>query len=131
MDQTLATVVAAIATVVTPLVVFVMQRATAKKLDAFDKKREDARTEREDEERRNAEWQAAMTGGMRSMLRAELLHEYNKWTERGYCPMDAKEYVEKTYLSYHALSGNGIGTAMYQQVMELPMSQHDHGGDAA
>lgn len=126
MDQTLAGIVAAIAAIVTPTVVFVMQRATAKKLDAFDQKRDAARVEREDEERRNAEWQQAMTGGMRSMLRAELLHEYNKWTTRGYCPMDSKEYVEKTYISYHALGGNGIGTAMYEEVMELPMS---HGGD--
>lgn len=126
MDQTLAGIVAAIAAIITPTVVFVMQRATAKKLDAFDQKRDAARVEREAEERRNAEWQQAMTGGMRSMLRAELLHEYNKWTDKGFCPMESKEYVERTYISYHALGGNGIGTAMYEEVMELPMC---HGGD--
>lgn len=125
MDQTLAGIVAAIAAIITPTVVFVMQRATAKKLDAFDKKREDARIEREAEERRTAEWQEAMTGGMRSMLRAELLHEYNKWTERGFCPMESKEYVERTYNSYHALGGNGIGTSMYDEVMALPMGHED------
>ena len=126
MDQTLAGIVAAIAAIITPTVVFVMQRATAKKLDAFDQKRDAARVEREAEERRNAEWQQAMTGGMRSMLRAELLHEYNKWTDKGFCPMESKEYVERTYLSYHALGGNGIGTSMYEEVMALPMC---HGGD--
>lgn len=126
MDPTLASIIAAAAAIVTPMVVFVMQRATAKRLDAFDRKREVARVEREDEERRNAEWQQAMTSGMRSMLRAELLHEYNKWTDKGFCPMESKEYVERTYLSYHALGGNGIGTAMYEEVMELPIS---HGGD--
>ena len=126
MDQTLAGIVAAIAAIVTPMVVFVMQRATAKRLDAFDQKREVARIKREAEERRTAEWQQAMTGGMRSMLRSELLHEYNKWTAKGFCPMESKEYVERTYSSYHALGGNGIGTAMYEEVMELPMS---HGGD--
>ena len=125
MDQTLAGIVAAIAAIVTPTVVFVMQRATAKKLDAFDKKREDARVEREAEERRTAEWQEAMTGGMRSMLRAELLHEYNKWTDKGYCPMESKEYVERTYSSYHALGGNGLGTSMYNEVMALPMGRED------
>ena len=125
MDQTLAGIVAAIAAIITPTVVFVMQRATAKKLDAFDKKREDARVEREAEERRTAEWQEAMTGGMRSMLRAELLHEYNKWTDKGYCPMDSKEYVERTYSSYHALGGNGLGTSMYNEVMALPMGRED------
>lgn len=125
MDQTLAGIVAAIAAIITPTVVFVMQRATAKKLDAFDKKREDARVEREAEERRTAEWQEAMTGGMRSMLRAELLHEYNKWTDKGYCPMESKEYVERTYSSYHALGGNGLGTSMYNEVMALPMGRED------
>ena len=125
MDQTLAGIVAAIAAIITPTVVFVMQRATAKKLDAFDQKREDARVEREAEERRTAEWQEAMTGGMRSMLRAELLHEYNKWTDKGYCPMESKEYVERTYSSYHALGGNGLGTSMYNEVMALPMGRED------
>ncbi len=125
MDQTLAGIVTAIAAIITPTVVFVMQRATAKKLDAFDQKREAARVEREAEERRTAEWQEAMTGGMRSMLRAELLHEYNKWTDRGYCPMESKEYVERTYNSYHALGGNGIGTSMYDEVMALPMGHED------
>ena len=126
MDPTLASIIAAAAAIVTPMVVFVMQRATAKKLDAFDRKREAARIKREAEERRTAEWQQAMTGGMRSMLRAELLHEYNKWTDKGFCPMESKEYVERTYSSYHTLGGNGIGTAMYEEVMELPMC---HGGD--
>ena len=125
MDQTLAGIVAVIAAIITPTVVFVMQRATAKKLDAFDKKREDARVEREAEERRTAEWQEAMTGGMRSMLRSELLHEYNKWTDKGYCPMESKEYVERTYSSYHALGGNGLGTSMYNEVMALPMGRED------
>lgn len=126
MEPTLTSIIATAAAIITPMVVFVMQRATAKKLDALDKKREDTRIKREAEERRTAEWQDAMTGGMRSMLRSELLHEYNKWTDKGYCPMESKEYVERTYNSYHALGGNGIGTAMYEEVMELPMC---HGGD--
>lgn len=125
MEPTLASIIATAAAIITPMVVFVMQRATAKKLDDFDKKREDARIEREAEERRTAEWQDAMTGGMRSMLRSELLHEYNKWTDKGYCPMESKEYVERTYNSYHALGGNGIGTSMYDEVMALPMGHED------
>lgn len=125
MDPTLASSIAAAAAIITPMVVFVMQRATAKKLDAFDRKREVARIEREAEERRTAEWQQAMTGGMRSMLRAELLHEYNKWTDKGFCQMESKEYVERTYSSYHALGGNGIGTAMYEEAMALPMVHED------
>lgn len=125
MEPTLASIIATAAAIITPMVVFIMQRATAKKLDAFDQKREDARIEREAEERRTAEWQQAMTGGMRSMLRSELLHEYNKWTDKGFCPMESKEYVERTYNSYHALGGNGIGTSMYEEVMALPMAHED------
>ena len=132
MDPTLVTNIAlagiaafVVNVIISPLMTYVTQRATAKKLDAFDKKREDARVEREAEERRREEWQNAMTGGMRSMLRAELLHEYNKWTDKGYCPMESKEYVERTYNSYHALGGNGIGTSMYNEVMALPMGRED------
>ena len=130
MELTVFVIITAIAAfalnaVITPLVVYITQRTAAKKLDAFDQKRESAREEREAKDRRDAEWQQAMTGGMRSILRAELLHEYNKWTDRGYCPMDGKEYMERTYLSYHALGGNGIGTAMFDEVMALPMSHDD------
>ena len=109
--------------IATPLIVFVMQRATAKKLDAFDHKREVARLEQEQNIKRDQDWRSAMTGGMRSMLRSELLHEHRKWTNMGYCPLESKEYIQRTYDAYHALGGNGLGTAMCEEIMSLPMSE--------
>ncbi len=127
MDSLLLNVVVAfvLEAIATPVIVYLMQRATGKKLDAFDRKREEARARQEEEMQRNAEWRRAMTGGMRSMLRSELLHEHTKWTKRGYCPLESKEYAQRTYESYHSLGGNGIGTSMYEDIMALPLAPRE------
>ena len=103
--------------VITPLVVFIMQRATSKRLDAFDEKRESARHEQE-------AWQRAMTSGVRSILRVELVRAHREWVEeKGYITLEAREYVQRTYESYHALGGNGVGTTLYNDLMALPIRE--------
>lgn len=62
----------------------------------------------------------AQTQGMVSLLRAELIRQHDKWTERGYCPIYAKEAAQANYDAYHKLGGNGVITKLYQDVMALP-----------
>jgi hypothetical protein len=57
---------------------------------------------------------------VQSMLRLEITREYNKWRDRGYCPIWAKECLEDLYKQYAALGGNGVGTHMYEYLMDLP-----------
>lgn len=40
--------------------------------------------------------------------------------ERGYCPIGEKADVQKTYDCYHNLGGNGMGTQMRTDIIELP-----------
>ena len=101
---------------VVPLVVFLVQHRVLAKLDAFDAKRDEAR--KENEKRQNA-----MERGIRSLLRAELVRAHSKWMPRGYCPLETKEYVSRTYDAYHGMGGNDIGSAMYHDLMELPTKQ--------
>lgn len=116
-------VIAGIAGVVasSPIVSWLVKRFIGKRLDDFDRSREEARTERAEREREEREWQEAMTAGMRSMLRSELISEHRKAHEQGgWCSLESKEYVERTYNAYHSLGGNGIGTSLYEEIMALP-----------
>ena len=43
--------------------------------------------------------------------------------ERGYCPIGEKAEVQKVYDCYHNLGGNGMGTQMRTDIIELPDSK--------
>jgi len=58
--------------------------------------------------------------GIKALLRSELIKNYNKYTEQRYCPIYAKENVNDIYDTYHNLGGNGVGTKMYNELMDLP-----------
>ena len=51
---------------------------------------------------------------------SEIIGQYEKWDERGYCPIYAKEALKRAYHSYHTLGGNDVATGLYEQTMELP-----------
>ena len=64
---------------------------------------------------------SAMRKGIRAMLRADLIRLYNKYhDELGYCPLYVKQALEDEYRQYHALHGNGVGTNVYESLMDLP-----------
>ena len=58
--------------------------------------------------------------GMQCLLRAELIRMHDKYMERGYCPIYAKDALERAYSSYHALEGNGTVTGLVEDVRMLP-----------
>lgn len=58
--------------------------------------------------------------GLLSLLRAEIIRSYDKYTKKEYCPIYAKDAITKAYNAYHALGGNGTITSLYNEVMELP-----------
>ena len=62
----------------------------------------------------------AMREGVKSLLRAEIIRTYERYNERGYCPIYAREPLTHVYESYHGLDGNGTGTDLYQKTIALP-----------
>lgn len=58
--------------------------------------------------------------GLLALLRQALYDAYNKWSEKGYCPIYAMEVSEKIYEQYHALGGNDVGTELFERLKELP-----------
>lgn len=62
----------------------------------------------------------AMKDGLVSLLRTTIIQQHDKYTEREYAPIYAKEALTKCYNAYHALGGNDVATKLYKDVMALP-----------
>lgn len=63
-----------------------------------------------------------LEAGVQCLLRAEIIRSHEKYTERGKCPIYAREALAKAYKAYHALGGNDVATDLYNEIMELPNS---------
>ena len=61
----------------------------------------------------------AIKKGLQCLLRAEIIRSHDKYTERGYCPIYAKEALTRAYKAYHDLGGNDVATNLYNEVLEL------------
>lgn len=79
-----------------------------------------ARAEREAERRRLEEKEKALSDGVESLLRKSLVDDYNKYSDRGFCPIYAKESVKRAYKAYHALGGNDVITELYHKILQMP-----------
>ena len=62
----------------------------------------------------------AIHAGLQCLLRAEIIRQFEKWTEREHCPLYAKEALTRAYNAYHNLGGNDVATDLYREVMALP-----------
>ncbi len=63
---------------------------------------------------------AAIAEGMQSLLRESIVSNYNKYTDRGYCPIYAKETLKHAYEAYHNLGGNDVATQLYHTLLKMP-----------
>lgn len=66
----------------------------------------------------------ALEDGVQCLLRAEIIRSHDKYIDRGFCPIYAKEALKRAYAAYHALGGNDVATGLYNAVMELPTEVH-------
>jgi hypothetical protein len=67
--------------------------------------------------------QKALENGICSLLRAEMIRSGEKYLEKGWCAIYAKDAFDKEYKAYHELGGNGTMTEMHEQVMNLPTTR--------
>lgn len=59
--------------------------------------------------------------GVKALLRAQMIDDYNKWSERRYAPIYAKQNFENCWIQYHALKGpNGVMDDLHAKFMALP-----------
>lgn len=62
----------------------------------------------------------AIAEGVRSLLRESIVQNYNKYQEREYCPIYAKESIKRVYEAYHNLGGNDVATKLYRTLLDMP-----------
>lgn len=66
----------------------------------------------------------AIKTGLQCLLRAEIIRSHEKYTERNYCPIYAREATSRAYSAYHDLGGNDVATALYNELMKLPTEKN-------
>ena len=62
----------------------------------------------------------AIAEGVQSLLRESIVTSYNRYSDKGYCPIYAKESVKKVYKAYHNLGGNDVATELYGKLLKMP-----------
>ncbi len=68
----------------------------------------------------------AIANGVQSLLRESIVSNYNKYSDRGYCPIYAKESIKKVYTSYHNLDGNDVATELYHKILAMPEEKGEY-----
>lgn len=74
-----------------------------------------------EEQRKNA----AIAEGVQSLLRENIVGNYNKYKDRKHCPIYAKESIKKVYSAYHNLGGNDVATELYHKLLAMPEEQNE------
>ena len=67
----------------------------------------------------------AIAEGVQSLLRNSIVTAYNKYSEKGYCPIYAKESMKKVYEAYHRLGGNDVATSLYHKTLAMREDKED------
>ena len=58
--------------------------------------------------------------GVQALLRAQMIADYNKWSERGYAPIYARENFINCWTQYHCLGVNGVMDDLKAKFLALP-----------
>mgnify|MGYP006874670334 CR=1 FL=1 len=53
------------------------------------------------------------------------MSNYNKYSEKGFCPIYAKESIKRVYVAYSDLGGNDVATGLYHKILAMPEMEQD------
>ena len=67
----------------------------------------------------------AICDGVQAILRERIIDRYNDYSEKGYCPIYAKESLERLYGAYSNLGGNDVATELYEKTIEMQTERND------
>ena len=63
--------------------------------------------------------------GIQALLRAQMVNDYNHYSEKGFAPIYARENFENCWQRYHALGVNGVMDDLRNRFLQLPLGpQH-------
>ena len=58
--------------------------------------------------------------GVQALLRAQLIADWNHYSEKGFAPIYARENFENVYQQYHNLGANGVMDDIRSKFLALP-----------
>lgn len=67
----------------------------------------------------------ALKLGIQALLRSQMIAEYNKYSEKGYAPVYARENFENCWKQYHSLGANGVMDDLHEKFLDLPMKKEE------
>ena len=62
----------------------------------------------------------AIAEGVQSLLRESIVDNYNRYSDKGFCPIYAKESIKRVYTAYEKLGGNDVAHELYQKILRMP-----------
>lgn len=68
---------------------------------------------------------AALKRGVQALLRAQMINDFNKWSERGYAPLYARQNFENLWVQYEALGQNGVMSDLHDKFLKLPTDKKE------
>ena len=70
--------------------------------------------------KRNDKETNAVKLGIQALLRGQMISDYNRWMDKGYAPIYARENFQNCWEQYHSLGVNGVMDDIHEKFMELP-----------
>lgn len=67
--------------------------------------------------------------GVQALLRAQMIDDYNRYNEKGYAPIYARENFENCWAQYHALGVNGVMDDLHIKFLQLPTEKQSKEGN--
>ena len=58
--------------------------------------------------------------GVQALLRAQMIDDCNRYSEKGFAPIYARENFENCYQQYHRLGANGVMDDLHDKFLALP-----------
>lgn len=70
--------------------------------------------------KQNKEDTKALKSGLQALLRSQMISDYNKYSEKGFAPVYARDNFENCWKQYHALGANGVMDDLHEKFLDLP-----------
>lgn len=70
--------------------------------------------------KKNATDTLAVKTGIQALLRSQMICDFNKYSEKGYAPIYARDSFENCWKQYHSLGVNGVMDDLHERFLELP-----------
>lgn len=58
--------------------------------------------------------------GLQALLRSQMISDYNKYSEKGFAPVYARDNFENCWKQYHSLGANGVMDDLHEKFLDLP-----------